>query len=445
MKAKTILYMVAATLLSACTNFKADEAIIRFKVADYEGFNPTVKCISETYKVEVDSITGEGTLTLPIARPAYVQVMTQKYVNRLLYIEPNKEVTLVCSGKKEVKDFSFEGELAEENRIANAVDFYPRNKMIDPKASLTDNLQLLDKTHQKALELLEKANVTPEFRQIEAERHNLRKLSWLLTRSIYGYSNNEEALQTLKTLFPMNADLLVIPDYCRMLQQILIYQGRKEFPNEENREKRNVAYVLQHMTDPQIKAYLLDLNIMPIVSLGIAGNEDYVKTYRENITNPAALARLDAIVAKFDNIAPGKPCPDFAFPDRDGKIYTLADLKGKYVYMDFWATWCGPCKAEVPSLLELEKQFAGKDIHFVGISVDRNRDTEKWKETMDQLHMEGIQLIINEKWDWLKNFMPASLSVPRFVLLDKEGCIINANMTRPSDKETAKMLEKLLK
>lgn len=125
-------------------------------------------------------------------------------------------------------------------------------------------------------------------------------------------------------------------------------------------------------------------------------------------------------------------------------MVSLADLKGKFVYIDMWATWCGPCKGEMPSLLELEKRFEGKDILFVSLSVDKNKDIELWKQTIEKMGLGGIQLHLGENWTWLKNFMPASMSVPRFVLLDQKGKIIDANMSRPSDKATAEKFHDLL-
>ena len=109
-----------------------------------------------------------------------------------------------------------------------------------------------------------------------------------------------------------------------------------------------------------------------------------------------------------------------------------------------WATWCGPCKGEMPSLLKLEEEFAGKDILFVSLSIDRNKDIDLWKKTIEEMGLGGIQLHLGENWDWLKIFMPSSMSVPRFVLLDREGKIINASMSRPSDKATAERFKQLL-
>ena len=113
------------------------------------------------------------------------------------------------------------------------------------------------------------------------------------------------------------------------------------------------------------------------------------------------------------------------------------------MYLDIWATWCGPCKGEMPSLLELEKRFEGKDILFVSLSVDKNKDIELWKQTIEKMGLGGIQLHLGENWAWLKNFMPASLSVPRFILLDRKGRVLRLEMTRPSDPRTETILRQL--
>ena len=98
----------------------------------------------------------------------------------------------------------------------------------------------------------------------------------------------------------------------------------------------------------------------------------------------------------------------------------------------------------MPALLEIEKKFADKDIHFVSISVDANKHVDLWKKTIEQMGLKGIQLHLGEQWGWLKTFMPSSISVPRFILLDREGRILDAHAPRPSDKSFANRLEQLL-
>lgn len=204
---------------------------------------------------------------------------------------------------------------------------------------------------------------------------------------------------------------------------------------------RRLECILGNIKEPALLSYLVD---MTLFHFGEQGIEKYKNVYNQYVKNPKRLALFAEACRKAERIAPGQPCPDFQFADNTGKTVALKDLKGKFVYLDIWATWCGPCKGEMPSLQLLEKRFEGKDILFVSLSVDRNKDIELWKQTIEKMGLGGIQLHLGEDWDWLKNFMPASMSVPRFILLDREGKIIDASMSRPSDKVTAERLEALL-
>ena len=83
-------------------------------------------------------------------------------------------------------------------------------------------------------------------------------------------------------------------------------------------------------------------------------------------------SKFDAYCARALKTAPGQPAPDFSFPDMDGNMVSLEDLRGKYVYIDIWATYCSPCRAEIPYLQKLEEKLKDKNIYFVSISVDTN-------------------------------------------------------------------------
>ena len=75
----------------------------------------------------------------------------------------------------------------------------------------------------------------------------------------------------------------------------------------------------------------------------------------------------------------------------------LSDFQGKYVFIDVWATWCGPCKYEIPYLKELEQKYHGKNITFLSISVDRQKDKEKWKKMILKEGLGGIQLLADKE------------------------------------------------
>ena len=86
----------------------------------------------------------------------------------------------------------------------------------------------------------------------------------------------------------------------------------------------------------------------------------------------------------------GDQAPTFKYLDINGKEVSLSDLKGKYVYIDIWATWCGPCTGELPHLKELEKKMHGKKIVFVSISCDK--DKAAWEKMVKEKGLEGVQL-----------------------------------------------------
>lgn len=141
----------------------------------------------------------------------------------------------------------------------------------------------------------------------------------------------------------------------------------------------------------------------------------------------------------------GKPSAPFSYENHKGGTTTLAELKGKYVYIDVWATWCGPCRQEIPYLQKVEEHFHGKNIAFVSISVDVAKDHDKWKKFVTDKALGGIQLFADK--DWKSDFIQAYgiNSIPRFILIDPKGNVVEADAKRPSDPALTAQLESLLK
>lgn len=141
----------------------------------------------------------------------------------------------------------------------------------------------------------------------------------------------------------------------------------------------------------------------------------------------------------------GKPSPGFEYENVDGTKTKLESLKGKYVYIDVWATWCGPCRAEIPFLQEVEEKYKDKNIAFVSISVDEKKDYEKWKKMVVDKKLGGIQLFADNNWE--SEFIKAYgiNSIPRFILLDPQGNIVQPDAERPSSERLKEKLDELLK
>jgi thiol-disulfide isomerase/thioredoxin len=138
----------------------------------------------------------------------------------------------------------------------------------------------------------------------------------------------------------------------------------------------------------------------------------------------------------------GNDSPKFVdYENYAGGTTSLEDLKGKYVYIDLWATWCGPCKKEIRFLKEVEKAYHGKNIAFVSISVDKKNAYKTWKSMVAEKELSGIQLWAKED----KTFAQAYnvTGIPRFILIDPKGKVVSADAPRPSDTKLKDLFNEL--
>lgn len=164
--------------------------------------------------------------------------------------------------------------------------------------------------------------------------------------------------------------------------------------------------------------------------------------FNENCPYPEIARLVKEKYKHLEGMLEGNPAPDFNLVNVNGDKVSLHDLKGKYIYIDFWATWCGPCIKEIPSLKKLEEKYKGGNISFVSISFDKESDTEKWRNYVIDNDLTGIQLIADKKNnDILSTAFNINL-IPRFVFLDTIGNIIDANAPRPSDHKIIELFDK---
>lgn len=140
----------------------------------------------------------------------------------------------------------------------------------------------------------------------------------------------------------------------------------------------------------------------------------------------------------------GEDSPDFAFKDNQGNLVRLKDFQGKYIFIDVWTTWCGPCIQESPHLNDLVEKYKESNIAFVSISLDKKADHEKWKKMVE--HADGIVHLFADN-SWKSKFVTeyGINAVPRFIIIDPEGRVVDADAKRPSEAALGTQLDTLLK
>jgi thiol-disulfide isomerase/thioredoxin len=139
----------------------------------------------------------------------------------------------------------------------------------------------------------------------------------------------------------------------------------------------------------------------------------------------------------------GNPSPKFVnYENYEGGTSSLDDFKGKFVYIDVWATWCGPCVGEIPFLAKIEKKYHKKNIVFVSISADDKTNVKAWRKLIEKKKMKGVQLITDKAFesDFVQNYKING--IPHFILIDPKGNIVEASAPRPSDPELIDLFKK---
>lgn len=259
------------------------------------------------------------------------------------------------------------------------------------------------------------------------------------------FDSSEYTLVYLKNGFDLNLKM-----DAKQFDESIIYSGKgaiennylaqKSLVNEEYQEK---LFAIQE--EKAFSQLLLDFKSKLQEKLKTPEMDANFKSVAEKLiaSESAEMQMQFAETQKKQKLA-GTLSPSFDYLNHAGGKTKLEDLRGKYVYIDVWATWCGPCRAEIPSLKKIEEKYHGKNIVFVSISVDENKDFEKWKKFVSDKALGGIQLFADKNWN--SDFMLAYgiNSIPRFILIDPQGNILNPDMSRPSSPELQKKLDALL-
>lgn len=198
------------------------------------------------------------------------------------------------------------------------------------------------------------------------------------------------------------------------------------------------------VTDPDVKHALLDGCARETLNYG----NDYadIDVFWKPFCDYADSMLIRRYASKVDAIKrtkAGMMATDFGFEDPEGKLHRLSDFRGKTVYIDCWATWCGPCCAEIPHLEKRVEEFKDDDrVVFISISVDEN--IKAWQAKLAKDKPQWPQFRVNEQQNDSLSRTYGISAIPRFMVINADGTIATADAFRPSDANFSARLRAIL-
>ncbi len=240
-------------------------------------------------------------------------------------------------------------------------------------------------------------------------------------------------------------DNLMVPSYTEFIVMYLEFKTKAE--NKDTAAPltvRKFNNIEKYFQTPRIKDLLYYRVAKDAIENTVNDAAQIMNQFQQVQTNETYKNEINLLFEAWAHLLKDNKAPDFQYENIFGTKTSLSDLKDKIVYIDVWATWCGPCLHELPYLEKLQEQYRNdRELAFVSISIDE--DVNAWQQMVRKKNMKGLQLIADQNWNSsIINDYKIS-GIPRFLIIGKNGLILNANAPRPSSKELISELEAALK
>lgn len=406
-------------------------------------------CHNEISQQKLDE-NGCAVFTLEGVDAGYLKLFHGRESLRL-YVEGGDVAKVTFSGGRMTSTYCFEGEKEPAVRYLNTISLVA---LPDDAFTLgfDEYVRRLEEKENDALKILNATDLSSAKGFLKMEQARIRyaygaallmyPVGHKLLAQDFSYMPDGAYYEKIETYVVEDVLLAALDEYRAFISEAM------HVLDADNRNVRDVypktvaqmKYAADHLENHEIREIILHHIAAEYVdNFGVKDITELENIYSTYVKNPALLSSMAKKYERWDLSLPGKLSPSFKAEDINGKVYTLADFRGKYVYIDIWATWCGPCKQEIPYMKALEKEFEDAEIVFLGLSIDR--DKSAWQEMVRSGELSGVQLYLGPQSKFQEAYRIEG--IPRFILLDKEGKILSNDMSRPSDDITIESLRNL--
>jgi len=442
-----LLFLMLSFLFLSCS--KGGDVEIKFNISNKNSDEIKLYVLENEYLLDVDE-SGRALKTIIIPESTYAYVY---YNNRMFtfYLTPKKNIDISFDANDRSEriflycdDDGISSYMAIESNISydSGTAFYrlDEEKYLN---SLKDNID-------KKRKYLQNKKLPVRFKEIEKERIAYKALDNIFFYPSYrkyfykkkDYEPSEAYNNFIDSMFVQSPELLRLQSYRDFLIRYVEKKTLGVMSQKERlaRVSDQVEYVLSNVGSYEISDFLINAFVYPFIERkGIEGCQSLINIYKEKVRNSCFRKKFLAMVERYESIEKGKPSPSFSFKDINGDMVSLESLRGKYLYIGVWATWCRPCRNELLSFQRLVKEYKDKNISFVCVSLDDNY--KSWQYFVKRNKMQGIQLFAGNDQAFSSNYMINT--IPRFILIDKNGIIVNSKMERPSESGIRNILNNL--